>query len=85
MRLQQVQRVNVHHVVVEKLCGCAKRHGTEQIRSFETKEEAQEHAHEWADALNNTFCGKHGFDVVEVDDHFVISVETGGFVESCEL
>ncbi|WP_345978983.1 hypothetical protein [Sulfurimonas sp. HSL3-2] len=75
----------MYHVVVEKLCSCAKKKGLEQIRSFDTKEEAQEHAYEWADHLNNTYCGKHGFDVVEVEENFVISVEEGGFVEACEL
>lgn len=61
------------------------KHNTEQIRSFTDKNEAREHAHEWADNLNNTFCGKHGFDIVEVDENFVISLENGGFVEACEL
>jgi len=74
-----------YHVVLEKLCLCVKQKKTEQIRSFETKEEAHEYAHEWADTLNNTFCGKHGFDVVDVDDNFVITVEVGGFIEACEL
>ena len=74
-----------YHVVVEKLCLCATKKKLEQIRSFNTKLEAQEHAYEWADSLNNSFCGKHGFDIVEVDDNFVISVEGGGFVEACEL
>lgn len=74
-----------HHVVLEKLCLCARKQKTEQIRTFDTKEEAEEHAYEWADALNNNFCGKHGFDIVEVDDNFVISVEEGGFVEACEI
>jgi len=74
-----------HHVVLEKLCSCAKKHHVEQIRSFDSKEEAEEHAYEWADTLNNTFCGKHGFDSVEVDDNFVISVENGGCVEACEI
>ncbi|MFA6139012.1 MAG: hypothetical protein WC667_13135 [Sulfurimonas sp.] len=75
----------MHHVVIEKLCSCAKKKAIQQIRSFESKEEAEEYAHEWADNLNNTFCGNHGFDVVEVDDNFVISVESGGFVEACEI
>ena len=75
----------MHHVVIETLCKCARATGMEQIRSFDTKAEAEEHAHEWAEALNNTFCGRHGFDIVEVDEHYVISVEQGGFVESCEL
>jgi hypothetical protein len=74
-----------HHVVLEKLCLCATKKQTEQIRSFDTKEEAQEYAYEWADSLNNSFCGKHGFDVEEVGDNFVISVEVGGFMEACEL
>jgi len=74
-----------YHVVIERLCTCAKKHRMDQIRSFHTKEEAEEHSYEWADSLNNTFCGKHGFDSVEVDDNFVISVENGGFVEACEI
>ena len=75
----------LHHIVLEKLCACAKKVNMEQIRSFESKTEAEEHAYEWADSLNNSFCGKHGFDIVEVDDNFVISLEEGGFVEVCEL
>jgi hypothetical protein len=75
----------MYHVVLEKLCSCAKKRELERIRSFDTREEAEEHAYEWADNLNNTFCGKHGFDVAEVERNFVISVEEGGFVEACEL
>jgi len=74
-----------YHIVIEKLCTCALKAKTEQIRSFESRAEAEEHAYEWADSLNNSFCGKHGFDIVEVDDNFVISLEEGGFVEACEL
>lgn len=74
-----------YHVVIERLCTCAKKHNLDQIRSFNTKEEAEDYSYEWADSLNNTFCGKHGFDSVEVDDNFVISVENGGFVEACEI
>ena len=74
-----------YHIVIEKLCSCAKKVNMEQIRSFENKYEAEEHAFEWAESLNNNFCGKHGFDIVEVNDNFVISVENGGFFEACEL
>jgi len=74
-----------HHIVIEKLCSCAKKNSIEQIRSFSTKEDAEEHAYEWADSLNNKFCGKHGFDVTEVNENFVISVEQGGFEEACEI
>jgi hypothetical protein len=75
----------MNHVVLERYCHYLKRFGTERIRSFASKADAEEHAHEWADHLNNSVCGKHGFDVVEVDDHYVISLEEGGFVEACEL
>ncbi len=75
----------LHHIVLEKLCSCALKHKTEQIRSFSTKEEAFEQANEWAETLSDSFCGKHGFEVVEVDDNFVVSVEVGGFNEPCEI
>lgn len=74
-----------YYVVMERLCACAKKHNLEQVRVFNTKEEAEDHSYEWADNLNNTFCGRHGFDSVAVDDNFVISVENGGFVEACEI
>ena len=74
-----------HHVVMEKLCGCAKKNNLAQIESFTCKEDAQEFAYALADRLNNSYCGKHGFDVVEVGENFVISVEGGGFVEACEI
>ena len=75
----------MHHVVVERHCACAVKRGMDRIRSFDTKEEAEEHAREWAESMNGSFCGRHGFDVVEVGDHFVISLHDGGFVESCDL
>lgn len=74
-----------HHIVLEKLCKCAMKHKTEQIRSFATQDEALQEAHEWAENLSNSFCGKHSFDVVEVETNYVISVETGGFSEPCEI
>lgn len=75
----------VTHIVIERLCACARKRGVEQIRSFETKAEAEEHVYEWAESLNNTLCGRHGFDIVEVNDNYVITVEEGGFVEACEI
>lgn len=74
-----------HHVVIEKLCLCALKYKTEQIRSFPTQEEALQEAHEWAENLSVSFCGKHSFDVVEVDKNYVISVDVGGFSEPCEI
>jgi hypothetical protein len=63
-----------YHVVVEKLCECAKRKNMPQIKTFDDKESAFKVARAWAVELNDTFCGQHEFDVVEVDDNYVISV-----------
>lgn len=74
-----------YHIVLERFCPCMERHKVDRIRSFNTREEAEEHAYEWADTLNTLCCGQHGFDNVAVDDNFVITVENGGFVEACEI
>jgi len=73
------------HVVLEKLCDCAKKHRIEQIVTCDDSDEAYETALAIAEKCNNRFCGKHGFDIDEVGEHFVISVEDGGFAEACEL
>lgn len=68
-----------YHVVVEKMCGCAKRKDMPQIKTFDDKENAQRVARAWAQQLNESFCGKHAFDVVPVDDNFVIAVGEGSY------
>ena len=68
-----------YHVVVEKLCGCARRKNMPQIKSFDDRENAMRVARAWAQELNETFCGAHDFDVVEVDDNFVIAVGEGSY------
>ena len=65
----------MHHVIVEKMCLCAKRKKMPQIKSFEDKEVALQIAKAWTQELNSTFCGEHEFAVVEVDENYVISVE----------
>ncbi len=68
-----------HHVVIEKMCSCAKKSDLDQIVTFENKESAQSAAEAQLSYMKNSFCGKHSFDVTEVDDHFVIGmVNTGG-------
>ncbi len=75
----------MHHVVIEKLCNCALKRELEQLRSFDTYEEAEDHAQEWAQWLNDSLCGTHGFDVISVDRHFIILTADGGYCESCEI
>jgi len=67
-----------HHVIIEKLCSCAKKNELDQIVSFATKESAKSAAEAQLAFMKNSFCGKHHFDITEVDDHFVIGMLQGG-------
>ncbi len=68
-----------YHVVVERLCACARRKGMPQIKTLDDQESALRVARAWAQELNETFCSKHEFDVVPVDDNFVITVGEGSY------
>lgn len=67
-----------HHVVIEKLCSCAKKEGLSQIVTYDAKEDAFEAAETQMAYMNNSFCGKHEFQVVEVDENYVIGMVGGG-------
>jgi len=67
-----------HHVIIQKLCSCAKKDGLDQIVTYDNKESAQNAADTQLAYINNSFCGKHSFDVTEVDDHYVIGMLGGG-------
>jgi len=66
-----------HHVVIEKLCSCAKKEGLAQIVSYEGKQDALDAAEAQLAHMQGSFCGKHEFQLVEVDDHFVIGMVGG--------
>lgn len=66
-----------HHVVIEKLCSCAKKEGLNQIVTFTAKHEAKNAAYLQLASMNRSFCGKHEFQLVEVDEHFVIGMIGG--------
>ncbi len=67
-----------HHVVIEKLCSCAKKEGLSQIATYDAKDTASEAAQSQLAHMNGSFCGKHEFQLVEVDDNFVIGMVGGG-------
>ncbi len=67
-----------YHLIIEKLCSCAKKEGMDQVLSFETKQSAQNAAETQLSYIKNSFCGKHSFDITEVDDHYVIGMLGGG-------
>ena len=67
-----------HMVIIEKLCSCAKKEGMDQVNSFDLKDDAMSAAQDQLGHMTRSFCGKHNFDVTEVDDHFVIGMTGGG-------
>lgn len=67
-----------HHVVIEKLCSCAKKEGLSQISTYDAKAASFEAAETQLEYMKGNFCGKHEFQLVEVDDNFVIGMVGGG-------
>ncbi len=63
------------NVKMEKECGCFKRSGMESVKTFENKDDAMVEAQELAAEMNETFCQKHNFTIVEEGNDLVIKVE----------
>ncbi|MFH0710495.1 MAG: hypothetical protein V2A75_09815 [Pseudomonadota bacterium] len=63
------------NVRMEKECGCFKRSGMPSVKSFDNKDDALSEAGEWAEEMNDTFCHKHKFNVVEEGTDLIIKVE----------
>lgn len=61
-------------VRMEKECGCFKRSGMESSKTFSTKDDAMIEAQEWTAEMNETFCKKHNFTVVEEGNDLVIKL-----------
>ncbi len=64
-------------VNVPQQCGCFRRSGKEASLSFESKDEALMHAQEMVHMMNNEFCKKHNFNVVEDGNQFIILMSAG--------
>lgn len=62
-------------VKMEKQCGCFKRSDMKEEQTFETKEEALQEALAMCEDMNETFCQKHNFSVVEEGDTMLIKME----------
>ncbi len=62
-------------VKMEKQCGCFKRSDFQEEQTFETKEEALKEALAMCEDMNETFCQKHNFSVVEDGDILMIKVD----------
>ncbi|HLD23356.1 MAG TPA: hypothetical protein VJA83_05390 [Sulfuricurvum sp.] len=63
------------NVKMEKECGCFKRSGMESVKTFENKDDAMIEAAQWAEEMNQTFCQKHNFSIIEEGNDLIIKVE----------
>jgi hypothetical protein len=63
------------NVRMEKECGCFKRSGMESVKTFENKDDAMVEANAWCEEMNDTFCQKHNFSVLEEGNDLIIKVE----------
>jgi hypothetical protein len=55
-----------------KQCGCFTRRGIPNEYPYKTKKEALEKALKLLEEMNEEFCGKHRFKIVEDGDNFNI-------------
>lgn len=62
-------------VKMEKECGCFKRSGMESVKTFDNKDDAMMEAKEWAEEMNETFCQKHNFTIVEEGSELILKVQ----------
>jgi len=60
---------------IAKMCGCVKREKIPEIQTFENMEIALDSAKTLAKKMNETFCKKHNFQVVENNSNLLIQVE----------
>ena len=60
---------------MEKQCGCFKKSDFKEEQTFASKEEALKDALAMCEDMNETFCQKHNFTVVENGDELMIKVD----------
>ena len=61
-----------------KECGCFTRGGMVNNQSFASKEEAKAKADELMEDIEDTFCRKHCFELVEHDSGYTVNVTMAG-------
>lgn len=62
----------MYTIQIEKECGCFKKSGMENNRTFETKEDAIAAARVMECRMNQEFCFKHFFEAVDYGDKIII-------------
>lgn len=63
----------MHKIIIQKECGCFKRSNLQNNQVIESKDEALTKAIEIKNKMNDEFCKKHEFDLVEFQNDFIIN------------
>ena len=63
----------MHKIIIENECGCFRRSELENNLSLPSKEEALSKAIWIKNHMNEAFCKKHDFQLVENENNFIIS------------
>lgn len=65
----------MHRISVERECGCFRKSSLENNIVLQSKDEALLKALEMTNTMNDDFCGKHEFQVIENAENFLISLK----------
>ena len=63
----------MYKILVEKECGCFRKSDLENSIEIPSKDDALSKAIYMKNFMNEEFCGKHKFELVEKSNNFVIS------------
>lgn len=73
----------MHTITVENICGCFKRSDLENNLQIQNKDDALTKAMQMTTTMNEDFCGKHDFQLVEDNNNFVISFKAAPQSSGC--
>lgn len=62
-------------IEIEKECGCFRKSGLSLSQTFDTKSQALNVAQSMVDEMNEIFCQKHLFSIVEEEHKLIIKVD----------
>jgi predicted nucleotidyltransferase len=62
-------------IKITKMCGCVKKAKMSEVQEFQSKEEALKKANEMVVIMNQDFCQRHNFKVIEEGETILIKVE----------
>jgi hypothetical protein len=63
----------MHKIIVENQCGCFRRSELESGISMASKDDALSKAIQMKNHMNEKFCKKHEFQLIEDSENFIIS------------